>query len=281
MSLIQSDAVRVFDRWALGIHHGPAGSVLVTGMSGEVVHLDSALVEQRRWQAHAGAVNALRVVDGQIWTGGGDGLVKVWDWTLLAPVETFAGPKKPVTSLFFAPSRLIAQTYERAVYVWNRAEPGAQPRKFPKIASLAQNDAGWLGCPKTGSKAGEIGALAELDLETGQFGNAVSSDGFAAWSLQSIEGRGLLAFGLDLRACFVDPATGRREPVAWHSKSGPPGYLRLSDGGEVLFGDGQIDHRGQVQKAPIKGLYCAIQLPDARLAFSGADGQIWVFTVED
>ena len=68
MSLIQSDVVRVFEKWALGIHHGPDDSVLVTGMNGEVVVLDQALTEQRRWQAHEGSVNALRVVDGQVWT---------------------------------------------------------------------------------------------------------------------------------------------------------------------------------------------------------------------
>ncbi len=277
MSLIQSDVFRVFEQWALGIHHGPAGSVLVTGMNGEVVHLDSALVEQRRWQAHAGSVNALRVVDGQVWTGGGDGLVKVWAWPSLMPVAVYTGPKKPVTSLFFERSEVIAQTYERAAYVWNRAEPGTAPRKIPKVAALAQTGTGWLGCPKTGSKAGDIGALATFDVEAGQFGEALFDDGFAAWSLQTVEGRGVLAFGTDLRACFVDPVTGLREPVEWHSKSGPPAYLRLSGGEEVLFGDGRIYLNGQAHKAPLKGLYSAIQLPDTRLAVSGADGQIWVF----
>ena len=145
VSLIQSDVFRVFEQWALGIHHGPAGSVLVTGMNGEVVHLDSALVEQRRWQAHAGSVNALRVVDGQVSTGGGDGLVKVWAWPSLMPVAVYTGPKKPVTSLFFERSEVIAQTYERAAYVWSRTEFGTAPRKISKVAALAQRGASWLG----------------------------------------------------------------------------------------------------------------------------------------
>lgn len=276
MSLIQSDVVRVFEKWALGIHHGPEGSVLVTGMNGEVVVLDAALREQRRWQAHEGAVNALRVVDGQVWTGGGDALVKVWDCPSLAIAAVYSGPKKPVTGLTFLADQLVAQSYDRAVFVWDRTAPDNPPHKVAKVASLVQTEQGWFGCPKTGSKAGDIGPLARFDLASGTFGKPIFDDGFGAWSLQKAEGE-VLAFGLDLKACFIDLQTLARREVAWHSKSGAPSFLRLHDGSALLFGDGQIYHKEKAQPGPVKGLYCAIELPDHRIAMSGADGQVWVF----
>ena len=277
MSLIQSDVVRVFEKWALGIHHGPAGSVLVTGMNGEVAVLDSGLVEQRRWVAHEGAVNALRVVGGQVWTGGGDGVVRRWDWTTEEAAATFVGPKKPITSVFFEGTRVIAQSYDRAVFIWDQSAPSMQPRKVAKVAALAQTEAGWFGCPKTGTKAGDIGALASFDLASGRFGAPLFDDGFGAWSLQVAAGRGMLAFGLDLSAYWVDVHSAGRTPISWHSHSGPPRLLTLNDGADVFYGDGKIVHDGQVKTGPIKGLYGAIQLRDGRIAMSGADGQVWVF----
>jgi len=277
VSLIQSGVVRVFEKWALGIHHGPANSVLVTGMNGEVAVLDANLVEQCRWTAHEGSVNVLRVVDGQVWTGGGDGLVKCWDWDTLEPVATFAGPKKPVTSLFFEGALVIAQSHDRAVFVWDRGAPDDTPSKIAKIAALARTEAGWFACPKTGSKAGDIGSLARFDLVSGSFGDDVFDDGFGAWSLVAVSGRGLLAFGLDLAACWLDVSAARRTPIPWHSKSGPPHFLAIKDGSDVFFGDGKIYHNAGEQPGPIKGLYCAIQLADNRIAISGADGQVWLF----
>jgi hypothetical protein len=277
VSLIQSDVVRVFDKWALGIHHGPGDSVLVTGMSGEVVELDPELRERRRWQAHEGSVNALRVVDGQVWTAGGDGAIRQWDGATLEPLKTFRGPRKPVTSFFFSGCDLVAQSYERAVYLWPSDAPDTEPRKIAKVATLALTRHGPLGCPKTGSKAGDIGPLAPLDLASGRFGGPIFDDGFAAWSVQDVAGRGVVAFGLDLQAVTLDLDAGTRTPLGWHSKSGPPSFVALSGGGDIMFGDGQIYHQGNRQAAPVKGLYCAIQLLDGRVAFAGADGQIWVF----
>ena len=34
---------------------------------------------------------------------------------------------------------------------------------------------------------------------------------------------------------------------------------------------------GTVQNAPIKGLYGAVEWPEGRILFAGADGQVWVF----
>ena len=45
VSLKQIEAIRVFDKWALGIHLSPSRSILVTGMNGEVVVLDASLRE--------------------------------------------------------------------------------------------------------------------------------------------------------------------------------------------------------------------------------------------
>ncbi|MGB1147061.1 MAG: hypothetical protein ACPG4M_04145 [Alphaproteobacteria bacterium] len=278
MSLKQIEAVRVFDKWALGIHLSPSGSVLVTGMNGEVVELDQSLAEVRRWQAHDGAVNCLRVINGQVWTGGGDNLLKVWSGERLE--AQYEGPKKPVTSVFIDGDDLVAQSYDRAAWVWSLSAPSQAPRKIKDVASLVQTDSGFYGSPKTGSKAGEIGPLAAFDLASGSFDSPLFEDGFGVWSLQDVPSKGLLAFGLDTKAYWVDPVAVTRSELPWHSKSVAPHFRVLADGSELYFGDGKIYHNGKAQDGPIKGLYCAVQLDDGRVAISGADGQVWVFEVD-
>ena len=135
----------------------------------------------------------------------------------------------------------------------------------------------WFGAPKTGPKAGDIGALAAFDPATGRFGATLFEDGLAAWSLAPYDETRLLAFGLDRRPWIVDPVAGLRKPIEWHSQSGGPRSLTLSDGGRILYGDGKIVGGGTVQNAPIKGLYGAVEWPEGQVLFAGADGQVWVY----
>lgn len=279
MSLQQIDAVRVFDKWALGLCPRPGGGLLVSGMNGEVVALDPALREVSRWQAHAGAVNCLRVIDGHVWTGGGDNLLKVWGATGGLEAQ-YQGPKKPVTSVFIAGDNLVAQSYERAVWLWSLSAPDQPPRKVKDVAALVQTEDGFFGSPKIGSKAGDIGPLAAFDLDSGRFGPPLFADGFGVWSLQDVPGKGMLAFGLDTKAYWVDPVAASRQQLPWHSRSGAPHFCVLADGSELYFGDGKIYHQGAVQDGPIKGLYSAVPLDDGRVAISGGDGQIWVFETD-
>ena len=138
MSLTQTAVVRIFDKWALGIHHSPTGTVLVTGMNGEIVELDQSLNELRRWQAHEGSVGSLRVIDGKVWTGGGDALIKVWEWPSLDVAQVFEGPKKPITKFFTDGGQLIALSYDRAAFVWSLADT-SQPRgDFGSVCASSQ-----------------------------------------------------------------------------------------------------------------------------------------------
>ncbi|MBB26067.1 MAG: hypothetical protein CME02_11170 [Geminicoccus sp.] len=132
----------------------------------------------------------------------------------------------------------------------------------------------WFGAPTTGPKAGDIGALAAFDPLTGRYGATLFEDGLATWSLAPYDETRLLAFGLDRRPWIVDPVAGLRKPIEWHSQSDGPRSLTLSDGGRILYGDGKIVGGGAVQNAPIKGLYGAVQWPEGRVLFPGADGQV-------
>ena len=326
-------AVRVFEKWALGLCLSPnlsprlapgqcaevapaAGSglnrgqapsalsgeaVLVAGMNGEVVALDARLHEIHRFRAHEGAVNVLQYHGGQIWTGGGDGCLRVWSWPEAQEVVCLRGPKKPVVALWHDPVLgVLAQSHERALYHWRSTdgELAQEPRRIRNVACLDRLEPGqgdgqgqgrdkgqgkqqnkgqnWFGAPKTGPKAGDIGPLAAFDPDTGQFGAPLFADGFAAWSLAPFDATHLLAFGLDQRPWIVDPIARQRTPVPWHSQSGGPRSLVLADGRRLLYGDGKIVCDGAAGDAPIKGLYAAVEWPEGRALFAGADGQVWV-----
>lgn len=334
MGLSRIGAVRVFDKWALGLclipdlplrrDRAPAASrstgagqnlasvprgqtggvLLVGGMNGEVVALDAALLEVHRFQAHEGAVNVVQYHDQLIWTGGGDGCLRAWSWPEAEEVLCLRGPKKPIVACWHDPVLgVLAQSHERALYRWplQDGQPAQEPRRIRNVTCLqrlpsaweqgeaeGQGEVGgqgarqgqvfsWFGAPKTGPKAGDIGALAAFDPATGRFGAPLFKDGLAAWSLTPYDETRLLAFGLDRRPWIVDPVAGLRKPIEWHSQSGGPRSLTLSDGGRILYGDGKIVGGGTVQNAPIKGLYGAVEWPEGRVLFAGADGQVWVY----
>lgn len=336
MGLSRIGAVRVFDKWALGLclipdlplrrDRAPAagrstgagqnlasvprgqtgGVLLVGGMNGVVVTLDAALLEVHRFQAHEGAVNVVQYHDQLIWTGGGDGCLRAWSWPEAEEVLCLRGPKKPIVACWHDPVLgVLAQSHERALYRWplQDGQPAQEPRRIRNVTCLqrlpsawehgeaeGQGEVGgqgarqgqvfsWFGAPKTGPKAGDIGALAAFDPATGRFGATLFEDGLAAWSLAPYDETRLLAFGLDRRPWIVDPVAGLRKPIEWHSQSGGPRSLTLSDGGRILYGDGKIVGGGTVQNAPIKGLYGAVEWPEGRVLFAGADGQVWVYAV--
>jgi len=320
MELSCVGAVRVFEKWALGLCLGPnlsprkrpgslpefvtatgqsanldptrrgqpGEALLVGGMNGEVVALDAELREVHRFQAHEGAVNVLQSYDGQIWTGGGDGCLRAWSWPEVEEVLCLRGPKRPVVASWHdARLGVLAQSHERALYHWplQDGELAQEPRRIRNVACLdrvgfgqkQKQGQGWIGAPKTGPKAGDIGPLATFDPETGRFGAPLFEDGFSAWSLTPWDATHLLAFGLDRRPWILDPAAGQREPLPWHSQSGGPRSLVLSDGTRVLYGDGKLVGDGAAQDAAIKGLYGAVEWPEGRVLVAGADGQVWVY----
>lgn len=264
----------------------PGEALLVGGMNGEVVALDAELREIQRFQAHEGAVNVLQSYGEQIWTGGGDGCLRAWSWPEAEEVVCLRGPKKPVVASWHdARLGVLAQSHERALYHWplQDGELAPEPRRIGNVACLErlgpnqrQGD-GWFGAPKTGPKAGDIGPIAAFDPDTGRFGAPLFEDGFAAWSLAPWDAAHLLAFGLDRQPWILDPVARQRRPVEWHSQSGGPRTLVLSDGRRILYGDGKLVADGTVQDAPIKGLYGAVEWPEGRILIAGADGQVWVF----
>lgn len=316
MELSCVGAVRVFEKWALGLCLSPnlssrpnlspgldpvpsldpvmsalpSEALLVSGMNGEVVALDAELREIQRFQAHEGAVNVLQSHGGQIWTGGGDGCLRAWSWPEAEEVICLRGPKKPVVASWHdARLGVLAQSHERALYHWplQDGELAQEPRRIRNVACLERvgsgqgqkqkQGQGWFGAPKTGPKAGDIGPLAAFDPDTGRFGEPLFEDGFAAWSLTPWDATHLLAFGLDRRPWILDPASGQREPLPWHSQSVGPRSLVLSDGTRVLYGDGKLVGDGAAQDAAIRGLYGAAEWPEGRVLIAGADGQLWVY----
>ena len=169
MGLSRIGAVRVFDKWALGLclipdlplhrHRARAagrstgggqnlasvprgqtgGALLVGGMNGEVVALDAALLEVQRFQAHEGAVNVVQYHDQLIWTGGGDGCLRAWSWPEAEEVLCLRGPRKPIVACWHDPVLgVLAQSQERALYRWplQDGQPAQEPRRIRDVSCV-------------------------------------------------------------------------------------------------------------------------------------------------
>ena len=188
MGLSRIGAVRVFDKWALGLclipdlplrrDRAPAagrstgagqnlasvprgqtgGVLLVGGMNGVVVTLDAALLEVHRFQAHEGAVNVVQYHDQLIWTGGGDGCLRAWSWPDAEEVLCLRGPKQPIVACWHDPVLgVLAQSHERALYRWplQDGQPAQEPRRIRNISCLQRLPSAWEQGEAEGQ--GEVG----------------------------------------------------------------------------------------------------------------------------
>lgn len=196
MGLSRIGAVRVFDKWALGLclipdlplrrDRAPAagrstgagqnlasvprgqtgGVLLVGGMNGVVVTLDAALLEVHRFQAHEGAVNVVQYHDQLIWTGGGDGCLRAWSWPEAEEVLCLRGPKKPIVACWHDPVLgVLAQSHERALYRWplQDGQPAQEPRRIRNISCLQRLPSAWEQGEAEGQGQGEVGGQGEVE----------------------------------------------------------------------------------------------------------------------